>query len=123
MLVPTVIVKDAITLIAAAVLVVSFLVGPFVQQASRAIPCTFPAVVQNASLPYAHYVPRQGGYAKDFRSNRGTPVPDIATNAGTILAISKYSLHAFYYLYSQYSLKDSLCSGRLASQAHLSSVT
>ncbi|KAH7408083.1 hypothetical protein DE146DRAFT_752231 [Phaeosphaeria sp. MPI-PUGE-AT-0046c] len=77
LLIPTVIIKDAVALIAAAVLVVSFLVGPFVQQASRTMPCTFPAVVQNASLPYARYVPRQGGYAKDFRSSRGTPVPDI----------------------------------------------
>lgn len=79
LLIPTVILKDAVTLIAAAVLVASFLVGPFVQQASRTMPCTFPATIQNASLPYARYVPRQGGYARDFFSgpSSGMPLPDL----------------------------------------------
>jgi hypothetical protein len=64
LLIPTVIVKDTVTFISALVLVFSFLVGPFVQQASRTAPCSFPATGQNASIPYAHYVPRQDGYPK-----------------------------------------------------------
>lgn len=76
LLIPTVIIKDAPTLIAAAVLVLSFLIGPFVQQASRTMPCTFPAPDQNASLPYAHYVPRQGGFAPFSGGNQGAPAPD-----------------------------------------------
>jgi hypothetical protein len=75
LLIPTVILKDTITLIAAAVLVLSFLVGPFVQQASRTAPCSFPAPGQNASIPYAHYVPRQDGYTR-FPGHNGYPTPD-----------------------------------------------
>ena len=75
LLIPTVILKDAVTLIAAAVLVFSFLVGPFVQQASRTAPCSFPAPGQNASIPYAHYVPRQGGYTT-FPGLNGDPTPE-----------------------------------------------
>lgn len=42
-LIPTVLWKDPVTLISALVLLVSFLVGPFVQQANRTIGCTFPS--------------------------------------------------------------------------------
>jgi hypothetical protein len=77
MLVPKVILKDPVTLIAAVVLVVSFLVGPFVQQASRTMPCTFSVPNLNASLPYAHYVPRQRGFMGSVNANFGTPKPDV----------------------------------------------
>ena len=62
LLIPTVLRKDMVALFAAAVLLTSFLVGPFVQLASRTTPCSFPVPTVNASLPFAHYVPRQGGF-------------------------------------------------------------
>jgi hypothetical protein len=77
MLVPKVILKDPVTLIAAVVLVVSFLIGPFVQQASRTMTCTFSAPNLDASLPYAHYVPRQSGFMGSVNTNFGTQKPDI----------------------------------------------
>jgi hypothetical protein len=61
-LIPTVLWKDLVTLIAAVVLLVSFLEGPFVQQASRTKECSFVAPGLNASLLFAHYVPRRGGF-------------------------------------------------------------
>lgn len=82
-LIPTVILKDTVTLIAAVVLVVSFLIGPFVQQASRTTPCLFPAPGLNASLPYAHYVPRRGdlslaqiGQGGGVQGSGGDVLPD-----------------------------------------------
>jgi hypothetical protein len=68
MLIPKVVLKDTITLVAAAILIVSFLIGPFVQQASRTTPCLVPAPDSSASLPYANYVPRHGGVS--FESTR-----------------------------------------------------
>ncbi|KAJ8113871.1 hypothetical protein OPT61_g4102 [Boeremia exigua] len=62
LLLRTVLFKDAITLVSACVLIVSFLVGPFVQQASRTAECSFPVPGLNASIPYAHYVPRKAAY-------------------------------------------------------------
>jgi hypothetical protein len=59
LLIPIVVLKDAVTLLAAAVLVLSFLVGPFVQQASRTTLCLFPAPDARASLPYANFIPRR----------------------------------------------------------------
>jgi hypothetical protein len=76
LLIPTVIFKDTVTLIAALILVVSFLIGPFVQQASRTTPCTFTDSSQNATLPYAHYVPRRGGVAPFQGGIPGRPSPD-----------------------------------------------
>lgn len=61
-LIPTVIFKDFIALAAAVVMLVSFLVGPFVQQASRTIECSFAMEGIDATIPYAHYIPRRGGY-------------------------------------------------------------
>jgi hypothetical protein len=85
LLLPTVILKDAVALLAAAVLVVSFLIGPFVQQASRTSPCLFPAPGLNASLPYAHYVPRRGGLSlmtigdgASIQGALGDPLPSPA---------------------------------------------
>jgi hypothetical protein len=63
LLLPTVAIKDTVTLVAALVLIVSFLVGSFVQQASRTTTCTFWDPYGTASVPYAHYVPRRGGVA------------------------------------------------------------
>lgn len=59
-LIPTVLRDDPITLMAATVLFASFLIGPFVQQASRTVECTFPVPEQHASLPYTHHV--SGGW-------------------------------------------------------------
>lgn len=61
-LIPTVVFNDSIALTAAIVLVVSFLIGPFVQQASRAAECCFTMDGVSATIPYAHFVPRDGGY-------------------------------------------------------------
>ena len=73
-LIPTVLWKDPVTLISALVLLISFLVGPFVQQANRTIGCTFPSAsnVSDATVPFAHFVPRKGGYGTDLR-----PMPDL----------------------------------------------
>ncbi|KAG9187556.1 hypothetical protein G6011_05427 [Alternaria panax] len=73
--------RDVITLTAAIVLCASFLVGPFVQQASRTSECSFPVLGLNASVPFAHYVPRSGGYyniAESPTMEPGIPTPDIA---------------------------------------------
>jgi hypothetical protein len=77
-LIKTVLLKDITTLLAAVILVVSFLIGPAVQQASRTTECSFPAPGLNASVPYGHYIPRRGGYDwTSFDSAAGTPTPDI----------------------------------------------
>lgn len=57
----TVLFKDTIALVAACILVISFLVGPFVQLASRTAECSFPVQGLAASLPYAHFIPRKPG--------------------------------------------------------------
>jgi hypothetical protein len=75
LLIPTVFLKDFITLAGALVLLVSFLVGPFVQQASGATPCSFPSSTLNASLPFAHQVPRIGGYSTPYAYTE--PAPDL----------------------------------------------
>jgi hypothetical protein len=80
-LVPKVILKDPVTFISAVVLIVSFLIGPFVQQASRTMPCAFPALDQKASIPYAHYVPRSSGFDSGTAGSDGNPTQD------TIVAI------------------------------------
>ncbi|UPX19125.1 uncharacterized protein EKO05_0009397 [Ascochyta rabiei] len=77
-LIKTVLLKDITALLAASVLLVSFLIGPAVQQASRTAECSFPAPGLNASVPYGHYIPRRGGYDQSsFDSASGTPTPDI----------------------------------------------
>ncbi len=63
-LIPKVFRRDFITLLAAVVLVLSFLIGPFVQLASRTKPCSFTVPGKNASLPFAHYVPSIGGWVE-----------------------------------------------------------
>jgi hypothetical protein len=75
LLIPTVFLKDFVTLAAAFVLLVSFLVGPLVQQASGTTPCSFPSSTLNASLPFAHWVPRIGGYFLSIVAP--APTPDI----------------------------------------------
>jgi hypothetical protein len=78
-LIPTVLWKDPVTLISALVLLVSFLVGPFVQQANRTIGCTFRSAsnVSDASIPFAHYVPRQGGYLAYLADRAADPTPAL----------------------------------------------
>jgi hypothetical protein len=75
-LIPTVVFRDTITLVAATVLLSSFLIGPFVQQASRTAVCTFVVQNSNASLPFAHYVPRRLGFTHPYSYVTGTPTPD-----------------------------------------------
>jgi hypothetical protein len=78
LLIPTVILKDMVTLIAAILLIASFLVGPFVQQASRTRPCLSLAPDLEAKLPYAHYIPRHGGYLDPINATSGvSPSPDL----------------------------------------------
>lgn len=72
--------RDPVSFMAAIVLLASFLVGPFVQQASRTSECTFVAPGLKASLPYAHYIPRRSGYVTDVeRDDLGVPAPDLIT--------------------------------------------
>ncbi|KAJ4991866.1 hypothetical protein SVAN01_02716 [Stagonosporopsis vannaccii] len=71
----TVLFKDAIALVAACILVVSFLVGPFVQLASRTAECSFPVPGLDASLPYAHFIPRKPGFQDG--SLYGEPTRDL----------------------------------------------
>lgn len=79
-LLPTVLWRDPITFMAAIVLFTSFLVGPSVQQASRTSTCTFVASGLNASLPFAHYIPRRSGYVRDIEhDDLGVPAPDLIT--------------------------------------------
>jgi hypothetical protein len=78
---PPTVLKDPVTLISAAVLIVSFLIGPFVQQASRTMPFAFPALDQKASIPYAHYIPRSSGF------DSGTAGNDENLTQDTIVAI------------------------------------
>lgn len=80
LLLPSVLRKDLITLTAAIILVGSFLVGPSIQQSSRTTECTIVVPDQTASLPFAHYVPRQGGFTTSYNNViRGIPTPDIIT--------------------------------------------
>lgn len=81
LLIPTVRSVDVTTLTAAIILVASFLVGPFVQQASRTTVCKFPGQELNASIPFAHYVPRRGGYLPLVNIRMANSAPD------TVLAI------------------------------------
>ncbi|CAO2651917.1 Nn.00g002000.m01.CDS01 [Neocucurbitaria sp. VM-36] len=41
--------------------------------------CTFAGPGSNASLPFAHYVPRHGGVAPVYSATFGVPAPDIVT--------------------------------------------
>lgn len=88
-LIITVLWKDPVTLISALVLAISFLIGPFVRQANRTIGCTFRSAsnVSDATVPFAHFVPRTGAffvYGDGFTSHpvcNGTfganPTPDL----------------------------------------------
>jgi hypothetical protein len=76
LLMPTVVFKDLVTLVAAFVLLASFLIGPFVQQASQTKSCEFSRPNVNASIPYAHYVPRRGGSYRSSGSPISTPTAD-----------------------------------------------
>ncbi|WQF76703.1 hypothetical protein CDEST_01717 [Colletotrichum destructivum] len=73
LLIPTILWKDLVALIASVVLLASFLVGPFVQQASRTMECSFAVPGLNASLPSAHFVPRRGYFTPDSSYNFGKP--------------------------------------------------
>lgn len=78
LLVPTVLRRDPITFVAAMVILSSFLVGPFVQQASRTINCSLPRTGLNASVPFAHWVPRSGGYEYQFGTGLILLTDDLA---------------------------------------------
>jgi hypothetical protein len=77
-LIPTVILHDGVTLIAALILLTSFLVGPSVQQASQTAECSFTSLNgSGATIPTAHWVPRSGGYRTAIGNPNGLPEPDI----------------------------------------------
>lgn len=86
LLMPTVIFKDVVTFIAAFVLLASFLVGPFVQQASRTRSCEFSRLNVNASIPYAHYVPRRGGF--DPAPSYSQPMPSSDLSVAILSSIT-----------------------------------
>ncbi|GAP90640.2 putative short-chain dehydrogenase [Rosellinia necatrix] len=60
-LLSTVLTEDAITALAILVILVSFLVGPFVHQANRNMSCVFPAPEKPVFAPVARYVPQSFG--------------------------------------------------------------
>lgn len=88
---PIVLWRDLVTFLAAIILFVSFLLGPFVQQASRTVDCTIVDAGGKASLPFAHFVPRQGGFVDDCGGcDQGVPAPDLmATLLSVVTAPGK----------------------------------
>jgi hypothetical protein len=76
-LIPAVLWRDPITLIGGLITIISFLTGPFVQQASRTRDCYFPAPGLDASIPYAHYVPARGGYYRTIPDPKGFASEDL----------------------------------------------
>lgn len=88
-LLPTVLWKDFIALSAALVLLLSFLVGPFVQQASRTVSCSFVMQGQNASVPFAHWIPRSGGY----QTRIGPGNPNVLDDTAIAILSSVTSPH------------------------------
>ena len=72
-LVPTAVHGDPVALLAALLLAASFAVGPTVQQAIRSSVCDYYVEGVNASLPFAHFVPRSGGYVQGYGGQRGDP--------------------------------------------------
>ncbi|KXJ86388.1 hypothetical protein Micbo1qcDRAFT_236924 [Microdochium bolleyi] len=68
--------RDLISLGAAVLFLVSFLVGPFVQQASQTEPCTKPGQGGLAALPMAQYVPREGGFIRGYPGKGGEATSD-----------------------------------------------
>jgi hypothetical protein len=77
-LIPTVLLHDGVTLIAALILLTSFLVGPSVQQASQTAECSFASFNDSgATIPTAHWVPRSGGYRTVIGNTKGLPMADI----------------------------------------------
>ncbi|KAK8108665.1 hypothetical protein PG984_014466 [Apiospora sp. TS-2023a] len=87
-LLPTILLRDAVALAAIVVLLASFLIGPFVQQASRTMDCSFALPGPNASLPFAHYAPLRGGYNNEENNPFGTPTQDLmATIISAAIAV------------------------------------
>lgn len=79
-LIPTVALHDGVTLVAALILLLSFLVGPFVQQTSSTAECYFASLnASAASIPTAHWVPRSGGYrtSPGTMGETGWAAPDL----------------------------------------------
>ena len=74
-LLPTVVKGDAVALLAALLLAASFAVGPTAQQAIRSAVCEY-ADDGNATLAYAHYVPRAGGYVRGYPGRSGVADSD-----------------------------------------------
>lgn len=72
-LIPIVAKHNPKALAAAFLLIISFLIGPFVQQAVQTLPCSSPSAGKVASLPYAHYVPREGGFMRGVLKTERLP--------------------------------------------------
>lgn len=85
-LVPTAL-KDAdvVTVIAALLLAISFGIGPTVQQTIRSSTCDIIAPGLDASIPYAHYVPRVGGFVRGYPGLRGSPDSDTSVAVSSSL--------------------------------------
>ncbi|KAK4451188.1 hypothetical protein QBC34DRAFT_348174 [Podospora aff. communis PSN243] len=61
-LIPTVLLKSPVALVAAIITIVSFATGPFVQQAIKTVNCNEIVPTSRASVPIAHYAPGSSGY-------------------------------------------------------------
>ncbi|KAJ1324033.1 DUF3176 domain-containing protein [Microdochium nivale] len=68
--------RDLISLGAAVIFLLSFLVGPFVQQASQTESCTESGPGGVANVPNARYVPREGGYVRGYPARLGEATSD-----------------------------------------------
>ncbi|KAK0633880.1 hypothetical protein B0T14DRAFT_599058 [Immersiella caudata] len=61
-LIPTVLLRSPLALVAAIITIVSFTTGPFVQQAIKTVSCNEIVLTSRASVPIAHYAPGTSGY-------------------------------------------------------------
>ncbi|KAK7753333.1 hypothetical protein SLS62_004623 [Diatrype stigma] len=76
---------DFVSILAALLLVVSFGIGPTVQQAMRSANCQVVVPGASASIPYAHYVPRSGGFVRGYPGLRGSPDSDTTVAVSSSL--------------------------------------
>ncbi|KAH7018012.1 uncharacterized protein B0I36DRAFT_335165 [Microdochium trichocladiopsis] len=69
--------RELVALLAALVFLLSFLVGPFVQQASQTMSCSMVTFSKDqASVPIAKFVPRTSGYKRGYPGSIGVPTSD-----------------------------------------------
>ena len=75
-IVPTAVKGDPLAFLAALLLAASFAVGPTVQQTIRSTVCEY-VDERKATLAYAHFVPRAGGYVRGYPGQTGMPDSDV----------------------------------------------